>query len=140
MKPKCRRPRLLILVAVQIAAIALVAGLLARSPRPPVNVRLSTLCGIVPGMSEEEVRRIIGVPPGDYTTRATFYSESNPRESHRVTERAVEKEWLFNSACVYVWFEDGKAVHVERAGGLRHPTWMERTVGIQLFPIVEPDE
>ena len=110
-------------------------------PSARVTIDSSVFDKIQPGMREEQITSILGVPPGDYSTdpRLGFlYSASGVRTVGE--DPGTPKAWRFNSWEVTVWFKDGKAHRVGFGEGMRRPNWLERTFHIRMGALSEPDD
>jgi len=135
---KHARAALLLALIVPLVGLALLR--LARkptgafSPAPP-RLDVSALDKIQLGMSEEQITRIIGVPPGDYTTRPVECYIAAGLITGASPPAGTTKKWLFNSRCVFVCFRDGKAVDFQCGQGLREWAWIEKWLGIELFAL-----
>jgi len=131
----------LVLVSVS-APLALVVGLfVSQRPSARVTVESSAFHKIQPGMTEEQVISILGMPPGDYSTDPTLaFLYLGPGQVTAGEDWGTPKEWRFNSWEVAVWFKDGKAHRVGFGQGMCRPNWLERTFHIRMGPPSEPDD
>lgn len=129
---------LLILVCLS-APLALVVGLfVSQRPSARVTIDTSAFDKIRPGMAEEQIISILGMPPGDYSTDPTLaYLYSGPGQGNPGEDSGTPKQWRFNSWEVTVWFKDGKAHRVGFGQGMRRPSWLERVFH---FPMSAPSE
>lgn len=72
----------------------------------PHRVNAETFLKIEPGMTEEQVYGLVGVPPGDYRRQQAIVGTETARVAMRTGEC---KEWRSDHGVFWVWFDvDGK--------------------------------
>src|SRR3972149_5091757 len=124
---------------VALGIFFLVPGCAARSERAGAKVNRSTFVKVELGMSEAEVMAILNAPPGNYRTRrggGCYMGNGDFCEPPRGTP----KEWVSNSCCLTLWFENGSVVGKRYAGAFYERTPIERLLGMRLFPMCERDD
>jgi len=132
---------LLSLLLVLSAALYLARAFVADRSPPRIKITRSTLDKIHHGMSEDEITAILGVPPGDYTTRpiACYIWVGSDNDVLNPPPR-TKKDWFFNWCCISVLFEEGTAVRIYTFRGIRQRLWIEEMLGVRIGPLLEPEE
>jgi hypothetical protein len=111
---------------VALLATVAIAGIpLFHCHQPKIDVDLSSLDRVKPGMTEEEITALVRVPPGDYTTRRTGYDFVFCGFTHREPV-GPSKQWLFNARCMLVSFRDGRSHYILFGEGFREETRLEQ--------------
>ncbi len=86
---------------------------LAAKPLPRhVDVEEAVADKVDIDMTEDEIIRALGVPPGDYAARPTFYIESLAGPSLWREKGCVTRQWFFDTISIAVTFRDGRAVGI----------------------------
>ena len=79
------------------------------------------------GMTQAEVEQVLGMPPGDYSTRPTNFLCASTTSSPMPKEMRYHRSWAGNDLLVDVYFDqNGRVVRAESWGNLREATWQER--------------
>jgi hypothetical protein len=128
------------LLALPVCGVSIVVVVLPRKTLPPgPRFDAAALERVKCGMTEDEITLLVGVPPGDYTTRSdvSYYTAYvGPLYEHPGQMR----EWRFNSRCARVFFRDGRSHCIMYFWGSRKLNCIERLIGIQIFPSVPSDQ
>jgi outer membrane protein assembly factor BamE (lipoprotein component of BamABCDE complex) len=95
---------LLLAVCLLAASVRLFRG----KPRPAVRFTEADCARIKDGMTEAQVTALLGMPPGDYSTRNAAKTAS-PLSRPGGDEESFTKEWISDEGFIAVEFDnDGK--------------------------------
>src|SRR5580765_8262874 len=87
-----------LLACVLVAALALVPS----SSRPRHRINPETFARITTGMTLAEVQEMMGVPPGDYTTRPSVH----PVDLFGSFTGKPPMEWVSDAGAISIWFNE----------------------------------
>jgi outer membrane protein assembly factor BamE (lipoprotein component of BamABCDE complex) len=118
-----KRKRLLLILG--CLGLVLLAGYVTLRLTAPPGHRITwdNICAIKKGMTQADIKAILGVPPGVYSSTPTgyyFFSNYNrgsPPTGLELIKTFGGKEWVGDGVSAYVLFdENGRAVEIH--GGL----------------------
>jgi hypothetical protein len=119
-----RRFVLCLAVFLSLALATFVSLWFAR--RPVHRINYDNAQKIKKGMAIEEVEAVLGVPPGDYSTRRVWYLPRPSSSFDWVPERP-DKIWASNEAEVQIYFDDHRCVdRAYTALGIPEESWWDK--------------
>jgi hypothetical protein len=98
-----KRSRLLLWSGLLVAlAGAGFAGVVWLTMPAPSRINDATVASIRPGMTGADVERLLGGPPGDYTTRDVYWA----MESSRLVPPGTPLSWIGDEGEATVYFDE----------------------------------
>lgn len=112
-----------------LPALLLLGGYLLLWLTIPPGYRITdeNLERILPGMTEKEVERILGVPAGNYSGKRGYFASRPPDELERLL-RQGHKEWVGEGLSIVVRFnEQGVVLNASRGANFgSSPSFLDR--------------
>jgi hypothetical protein len=109
-----------LVIVTHVVLVVAVMGLFAYALSAP-DIGDADFERIQPGMTEAEVIRIFGLPPGNYRTYNVSYA---PLVSVGRWPQGTTKEWQVDSRYIIIWFQDGRVESKAECLRFSDPVWI----------------
>jgi hypothetical protein len=135
-----RRRRVVIVAGLVVTLLLLLVGFLLLIPRgPSARITHAAYDRVRLGMTAEEARAAVGLPPGDYRTAASEDDHAPADESEALPGLAYGPDdagpepvdWMGDNACIWLDVDPERGVVAKHFGKMRDvkPTLSERVRG-----------